>query len=379
MSTFYEELKNISQEEILALLSSADENSVRRAIGKEEPGLDDFIRMISPAASGYLDLMAVRSKAITEKHFGKNINMYVPIYISNECSNECIYCGFNRKNKIERKTLNTEEINDELEKIKEYGFDSLLILTGEAPAKAGIEYIKKAITAARRHFAQVSLEIYPMETAGYRELVDAGATGLTIYQETYDPELYDKIHLSGRKKDFKWRLEAPDRAAQAGFRKIGLGALMGLYDWHIDAAYTMAHAKYIMKKYWRAEVSVSFPRMRGSSSAFTPYKEVTEHDLVQMIFAARIYTKFAGIALSTRESGHFRDNMIGYGITQMSAGSKTNPGGYGENGDKTDGQFEICDDRTVEEVKNAIISKGYYPVFKDWSDEFGGIKIESNS
>ncbi len=369
---FYEEFLKLNTEQIKTAVTSGDKTRAEIAVKKESASYEDFLALLSPAAAFLLDDMALRSRAMTQKHFGKNINMYIPLYISNECSNECAYCGFNRKNKINRKTLTEAEVEAELENIKKQGFNSILLLTGEAPDKAGLNYIARCVLLARKYFTQVSLEIYPMDTDGYRKLVDAGATGLTVYQETYDTDTYKKVHFSGQKKNFEWRINAPDRAAQAGFRKIGIGALLGLYDWRTEAAYVGAHAAYIMKKYWKTEVSVSFPRMRGSSSAFKPYQIISDRELVQMIFALRIFTKFAGITLSTREAAAFRDNMISLGVTNMSAGSKTNPGGYG--GSESEGQFEICDDRSVEEILSAIRSKGYYPVFKDWADTFGGNK-----
>ncbi len=367
---FYEEFLKLNIEQIKTAVSSGDKNRAEIAVKKENVSYEDFLALLSPAAVSLLDDMALRSREMTQKHFGKNINMYIPLYISNECSNECVYCGFNRKNKINRKTLTLDEVKAELEGIKNLGYNNILLLTGEAPDKAGLDYVARCVALARKYFTQVSLEIYPMDVDGYKKLVDNGATGLTVYQETYDTETYKKVHLSGQKKNFEWRINTPDRAAQAGFRKIGIGALLGLYDWRTEAAYVGAHAAYIMKKYWKTEVSVSFPRMRGSSSAFKPYQVISDKELVQMIFALRIFTKFAGITLSTREAADFRDNMISLGVTNMSAGSKTNPGGYG--GSESEGQFEICDDRSVEEILSAIRSKGYYPVFKDWADTFGG-------
>lgn len=373
---FYEEFLKLNKGRIAEAVNSGDKTRAESALKKEILSYDDFLALLSPAAAFLLDDMALRSRSMTQKHFGKNINMYIPLYISNECSNECAYCGFNRKNKINRKTLTEAEVEAELENIKKQGFNSILLLTGEAPDKAGLNYIAQCVSLARKYFTQISLEIYPMDTDGYKKLVDAGATGLTVYQETYDTETYKKVHLSGQKKNFEWRVNTPDRAAQAGFRKIGIGALLGLYDWRAEAAYVGAHAAYIMKKYWKTEVSVSFPRMRGSSSAFKPYQIISDKELVQMIFALRIFTKFAGITLSTREAADFRDNMISLGVTNMSAGSKTNPGGYG--GSESEGQFEICDDRSVAEILGAIKSKGYYPVFKDWADTFGGNNESGN-
>ena len=319
--------------------------------------------------------MARRSRELTRRHFGSSIGMYIPLYVSNECSNECVYCGFNRTNDIPRRTLSPDEVEAELDGIAGMGFDSILILTGEFPARAGTEYIIRCVELARKRFSQVSLEIYPMDVDGYRRLVDAGATGLTIYQETYDRETYARVHRAGRKSNFEWRLDAPDRAAEAGFRKVGIGALMGLHDWRFDAACTGAHATYLMKKYWRTEISISVPRMRGSSSHFTPASIASDAELARTIFAFRIFTRFAGITLSTRESAEFRDHMIDLGVTSMSAGSRTNPGGYGLFSEsESEGQFQTSDDRSVEDVVAAIRNAGRYPVFKDWSTTFAGAR-----
>jgi 2-iminoacetate synthase len=372
---FYDEYLKLDRASMGKAVLSEELAKASGAVAREDLRFEDFLSLLAPAAAGLLDQMALRSRAITQKHFGKNIGMYIPLYLSNECTNECVYCGFNRNNDINRRTLTEHELDQELAAIKQQGYDSILLLTGEAPARVGLGTIARCVTRARELFTQVSLEIYPMDTDGYKRLVDSGATGLTVYQETYNRETYSRVHRSGRKAHFQWRLEAPDRAALAGFRKIGIGALLGLSDWRVDAAHVGAHAAYLMRKYWRTEVSVSFPRMRECPSTFKPACIVTDRELVQMMFALRLYLKSAGIALSTRESQGFRDNMIDLGVTSMSAGSKTNPGGY-ETYSKSEsqGQFEICDDRNTEQVVAAIRGKGYCPVFKDWSATFGGVR-----
>ncbi|MFP4467284.1 MAG: 2-iminoacetate synthase ThiH [Candidatus Goldiibacteriota bacterium] len=375
MKTFADEYEKINKDETVQSIKNASRNSVESAIAKENLSYRDFLALLSDAADEYLDEMAERSKKDTDAYFGKNIQMYIPVYISNECVNSCLYCGFNAENRIPRKTLSFDEIKAELEKIKSFGFKNLLILTGEHPGRADAGYIKKAVKAAKKYFPFVSLEVYPMQESEYKELVGAGASGITVYQETYDREVYDSVHRAGPKKNFRYRLETPDRALSAGFRKAGIGALLGLYDYRFEAAMLGAHAAYLMKKYWRSEISISFPRLRENTSGFKPAEPVTDRQLVKMIFALRIYLKHAGITVSTRESAVFRDNMIGYGITMMSAGSKTNPGGYDiyEN-DKTKKQFDISDSRTTREIAGVIRQKGYYPVFKDWSDSFEGVK-----
>lgn len=375
MSSFYEEYLKINREEIQELTGLTNGSYASAVLEKEEISYRDFLVLLSPAASKLLDPMAIRAKRITDAHFGKNINLYIPMYISNECAGSCVYCGFNRSSGITRRTLTPDEIRVELAALTAKKFRNVLILTGDAPEKVSVDYIAEAVRIAREFVPQVSLEIYPMDTGDYHRLVEAGATGLTIYQETYDRETYAEVHTDGKKMDFIYRIEAPDRALQAGFRRVGIGALLGLHDWREEAAYVGMHAKYLMKRYWRADISISFPRIRASMSGFSPFGEITDRDLVQMIFALRLFLDRAGITISTRESAVFRDNMVGYGITMMSAGSRTNPGGYELYAENRSGsQFEIEDSRSVEEIIAKIKERGYYPVFKDWDGLFGGVK-----
>ena len=379
MNRFAAELNRMPHEDLMRAIESADPARVSRSIDKESPGFADLLALLSPAAEERIERLALKSKQMTERHFGRNINLYIPLYISNECGNECAYCGFNRENQIERKALSAEEIKAELNIIRDNGFSSILILTGEHPARAGVDYIAGAVEEARKYFSQVSLEVFPLSTGDYKKLVDAGATGLTIYQETYDRQAYGRVHLSGKKQDFEWRLSAPERAAEAGFRNVGIGALLGLADWRAEAACLGAHAKFLMKKFWRTEIGLGFPRLRESSSRFAPQHPVTEKNLAQMVFALRLYTEFCPVSLSTRESRAFRDAMIGHGVTHMSAGSRTNPGGYGAYREKTERQFEVSDDRDVNEIAAAIRSKGHYPVFRHWSGLFGGVSIDRDA
>ncbi len=374
MNTFYDEYNNIDTDDLLCSLNNTDQDIVKGLIDNETIKFNDFLYLLSPAGKNFLNEMSIKSRELTEKHFGKNIQLYIPIYLSSECNNDCIYCGFNINNKIVRKTLSIDEIKKELKYIKKNGFKNILLLTGDAPEKADINYLKKAVETVKKSSPQISLEIYPMDEKNYKKLIDSGAIGLTIYQETYDKKIYKKVHSHGLKNDFKFRIETPDRALKAGFRKIGIGALLGLSDWRIEAAFLGRHAKYLMKKYWRSEINISFPRLRPSKTGFQPLHEVSDESLVQMILALRLFLPRAGITLSTRESAKFRDHMIGYGVTLMSAGSKTNPGGYEtyiEN--KTDDQFEIEDNRDVDKIVKIIKQKGYYPVFKDWDSQFKGV------
>jgi 2-iminoacetate synthase len=372
---YYDPYLKIDRARMEEAVNAREPDRAALAAAREHPSFEDFLALLSPGAAGCLDAMALRARAITRQHFGRTIGMYIPLYLSNECSNECVYCGFNRSNRIQRRTLSEAEVERELEALADQGFDSILLLTGEAPGRAGLDYLARCVALARRCFSQVALEIYPLDTDGYRRLVEAGATGLTLYQETYDPAVYAQVHRAGRKADFRWRLEAPDRAALAGFRRIGIGALLGLAPWRLEAANLGAHAAYLMKTYWRTEVSVSFPRLRECPSTFRPQCLVTDRELVQMLFALRIFTRVAGIALSTRESPRFRDHMVTLGVTHMSAGSRTNPGGYRTYSEReSQNQFEISDDRSLAEVLTAIRAQGSQPVFKDWAASFGGVR-----
>jgi len=347
-------------------------------LNKQKQFLKDLEILLSDKAQLYLDELALRSKEITVQRFGKIINLYAPVYLSNECENECLYCGFNKNIEQGRKTLTFEEAKKEFSFLKNTGLTSVLILTGESSDKVGIEYLVQVIRIAREYFPNVSLEIYPTTEENYRKLVEAGATGLTIYQETYHELTYKEVHPRGKKSNYKWRLEAPERALKAGFRKIGLGVLLGLYDWRKDIISLAEHIKFLEKKYWRAEFLISFPRLRYYPDAFNVPNPVSDREFVQIIFALRLCFPDLGFVLSTREPAELRDNLIGYGITQMSAGSKTNPGGY-MNNCMSGEQFSTSDKRNIKTVIQSIFNKNFDPVLKDWDDKFEGVKIASNN
>lgn len=375
--TFAAEFGKMDAAMIRKSIAAGSRAGVMKALCRETVGFADFLQLLSPAAGDCLDIMAARAAEITKKHFGRNISIYMPLYLSSECGNDCAYCGFNRKSGLLRRTLTIEEIEKEVNFIAGQGIRSVLLLTGDSPLAAPVSYIASAVSEARKKIPQVSLEVYPMDTKDYLVLVGAGASGLTVYQETYDREAYGAVHGTGPKKDFIYRLETPDRALSAGFRKAGIGALLGLNDWRMEAAHLGGHAAYLMKKYWKAEVSVSFPRLRGSGTGFKPVAPVSDRELVQMMLAVRIYAERAGITLSTREPAAFRDNMLGLGVTHLSAGSKTNPGGYSLFTELSgEGQFEIEDMRGVKETADAVKSRGFYPVFKDWDENFTGATYE---
>jgi 2-iminoacetate synthase len=339
-------------------------DEVRRTLDLEH--IDDMRPLFSPAAEEFLEEMAVRAQAITKERFGNTIQLYAPLYLSNECANSCLYCGFSSKNHdITRRTLTVDEIEREVSAIRAMGIQHILLVCGEFPAKVSLEYIKAAVEIATKKMAYIAIEVYPMETSEYKELINAGVDGLTVYQETYNPARYAELHPAGRKRDMQWRLATPDRAGEAGMRTIGVGALLGLDDPHKDAFAAASHAKYLMKRYWRSHVTISFPRMRPAEGcAITPI-DTSDRTFVQFITAARIAMPDIGIVVSTRERAELRDNLAGLGVTQMSAASATEPGGYTDKNVST-AQFQVEDSRSVAEFSEMLIKRGFDPVTKDW-------------
>lgn len=367
--TFSDEMMQYPREELLEQIHTCNATQVEQALSADRLDMRDFMTLISPAARPYLEQMAQRSHQITRQRFGNNIYLYTPMYLSNECSNGCKYCGFNASNKIPRATLSMEEVEKEARIIHNYGFRHILLLTGEAAKLADNQYLVEAIQRIKPLFSSISIEVYPMDNAGYAQVVDAGVDGLTLYQETYDPELYAELHPYGNKRDYRFRLEAPDRAGSAGMRRIGIGALLGLGDFAREAFYTGLHARYLAKRYWRSQVSVSFPRIRPADGGFAPLEIVSDAQLVQMVCAMRLLLPDAALYLSTRENATLRDNLMPLGITHMSAGSCTAPGGHGKEVESTQ-QFAIDDDRTPAGMSTIIRAKGLEAVWKDWDSAF---------
>ena len=367
--SFLDMIKGFHPKDVEKLIESKGRRDVEHALRASRPDLDGFMALLSPAAEEYLEEMAQKAHAITVRRFGNIILLYAPLYISNECSNSCVYCGFNVTNNIPRKTLTLDEIEKEAEALHGHGFRHVLVLTGEAPDRCGLGYIEAAIRRIRRFFGSIAVEIYPLDEAGYRRLVGAGVDGLTVYQETYDRDLYLALHPRGRKRDYTWRVLTPERGGRAGMRRIGIGALLGLSNFRVDGFFTGLHALYLQRHFWQSLVTVSFPRIRPAEGGFKPLREVTDKNLVQLICAMRLLIHDAGLVLSTRESSELRNNLLPLGITQMSAGSCTVPGGYAHR-PETVGQFEIHDTRSPEEVFAYIRSRGYDPVWKDWDTAF---------
>lgn len=367
--SFEQVLDNYDLAELEARIEIKTPADVEAALAAAHLGLDDFMALLSPAAAAYIEPMAQRAHRLTVQRFGKTILMYAPLYLSNECTNGCRYCGFNAHNKVPRRTLTLDEIEAEARVLLERGFRHLLLVTGEAPKAADTDYLAAAVARLRPLFSSISIEVYPMDEAGYRQVVAAGVDGLTIYQETYDRTLYAEMHPFGRKRNFDFRLRAPEHAAAAGMRRVGVGALLGLGKFRVEAFCTGLHALHLARHFWRTHLTVSFPRMRPADGGFQPLNPVSDHDFVQLICALRLLLPDAGLVLSTRESAQLRDNLLPLGITQMSAGSCTSPGGYAEK-DESGRQFVIDDDRSPAEVDAMLREKGYDPVWKDWDSAF---------
>lgn len=344
--------------------TSAD---VERALASKKRTSEDFKALLSPAAAGYLEQMAKLSHELSIKRFGKTIQLYAPLYLSNECNNICTYCGFSLGNKVKRKTLTDEEILQEAAYLKNQGFNHILLVTGEANHSVHAAYIRHAVDLLRAQFATISIEVQPLETAEYKTLHEAGAHSVLVYQETYHQEVYKQYHPKGKKSNFDYRLETPDRIGQAGIHKIGLGILLGLEDWRVDSLFCALHLEYLQKTYWQTRYSVSFPRMRPAEGIIAPNVIVTDRELVQLLCAYRIFQEDIELSISTRESEHLRNHIIPLGATSMSAGSRTNPGGYTVEPESLE-QFEICDDRSLEDISTLIKKAGYEPVYKDWDN-----------
>ncbi len=331
--------------------------------------LEDFKALISPAAAGHLEQMATLSNQLTQKRFGKTIQMYAPMYLSNECQNICTYCGFSLDNKIKRTTLTDKQILRETEAIKALGFDHVLLVTGEANKVVDVPYFKKALELMRPHFSNISMEVQPLDQGEYEELIPYGLNSVLVYQETYHQEDYKLHHPKGKKSNFYYRLETPDRLGKAGIHKIGLGVLIGLEDWRTDSFFTALHLDYLEKKFWKTKYSISFPRLRPAEGILEPKVIMNDRELAQLICAYRIFNQEIELSISTRENQKFRNNIFKLGITTMSAGSKTNPGGYAVEQESLE-QFEIDDKRTPEEVANVLKQNGYEPIWKDWDRSY---------
>lgn len=374
MKTYQAIFESYNWDDIKESIYQKTSHDVEKALASSKRDLEDFKALISPAASPYLEQMAQLSHQLTQKRFGKTIQMFVPMYLSNECQNICTYCGFSLHNKIPRKTLSDAEIIKEAESIKALGYDHILLVTGEANQLVGVDYIKHAIQLLRPYFSSISMEVQPLEMEEYAELIEEGLNTVLVYQETYHKEDYKKHHTKGKKSNFNYRLNTPDRLGQAGIKKIGLGVLIGLEDWRTDSFFAASHLQYLEKNYWQTKYSISFPRLRPAEGILEPKVIMNDRELVQLICAYRLLDEEIELSLSTREHPTFRDNVMKLGITSMSAGSKTNPGGYAQGEESSLEQFEISDERSPAEMAEMIKEKGYEVVWKDWDATYDVVK-----
>lgn len=374
---FSEELLNISWDATTKAIASKTRADVSRALQKERCDVEDFMALVSPAAEPFLEQMARLSRRYTEERFGRTVSMFIPLYITNSCTNSCVYCGFHVANHMKRTILTPDEMVNEYKAIKNLGpFENLLIVTGENPAMAGVPYIAKALDLAKPYFSNLKIEVMPLSAEEYETLTHHGMNGVICFQETYHRENYKLYHPRGMKSNFEWRVNGFDRMGQAGVHSIGMGVLIGLEkEWRTDITMMACHLRYLQKHYWRTKYSVNFPRMcPAENGGFQPNCIMTDRELAQLTFAMRIFDHDVDISYSTRERAEFRDHMATLGVTTMSAGSRTEPGGYSTHPDAL-GQFEVSDPRTVPDVIDGLRRMGVEPVWKDWDGSFDHIRI----
>lgn len=372
---FADEIGNFDWNETIRIVENATEADVRRVLAKARRNVkpltpEEFAILISPAADPFLEEMAQLSRHFTLERFGKTISMYIPMYVSNACTNKCVYCGFNHDNPFTRTTLTPDQVENECKAIKKLGpFENLLVVSGEYPSLCGVEYLEKVLHRCRPYFHNLTIEVQPMKAADYYRLTESGLNGVVCFQETYHREAYKKYHPRGMKSHFDWRLNGFDRMGEAGVHKIGMGVLLGLEDWRADTIMMARHLRYLQKRYWRSRFSVNFPRMRPSESGYQPKVIINDRELARLTFAFRIFDHDIDVSFSTREAPYYRDHIMRLGVTSMSAGSQTEPGGYATSPEALE-QFEVSDDRSPMSVAEAIRTNGYEPVWKDWDAIF---------
>jgi 2-iminoacetate synthase len=351
-----------------ALASDATGADVERALARPAGHRDlaDFAALISVAAAPRIEDLAAAAHELTVRRFGRTVHLFAPLYLSNECVSVCTYCGFSAGNDIARRTLTVDEVVSEGRELARRGFRHVLLVAGEHARIVSKDYLVDCVRALAPFVPSLSLEVQVWDTATYRRLVEAGCDGLVVYQETYDEDTYRGVHLKGKKRNGDWRLAAPDRGADAGMRRLGIGALLGLHDdWRFEALAVAAHARALIKRWWRCEVAVALPRLRPAAGGFQPSEPVGDAEFVQLLCALRLVLPDVGITLSTRENADLRDGLVPLGVTQLSAGSHTEPGGYAE-ASEAEPQFEIADVRSPAQVAAALRAAGYDPVWKDW-------------
>ncbi|WP_422389054.1 2-iminoacetate synthase ThiH [Aeromonas salmonicida] len=371
-ASFVDRWRELEWDDIGMQIRTKTTRDVERALASPRRTLADFMALISPAAEPFLPQMAAEAERLTRQRFGNTVGFYVPLYLSNLCANDCSYCGFSMSNRLKRKTLDAEEIERECLAIKARGFDSVLLVTGEHESKVGMAYFREHLPQIRRHFSALAMEVQPLSQADYTELKTLGLDAVMVYQETYHAPSYARHHLRGNKQDIDWRLATPERLGRAGIDKIGLGALIGLSsDWRADSYFVAEHLSWLERHHWQSRYSLSFPRLRPCTGGLQPEVVMSDRQLVQLICAWRLFSPTLELSLSTRESPAFRNGALRLGITQMSAESRTQPGGYAEGDAEELEQFAIHDARPLGEVADAVRQAGLQPVFKDWEPFLG--------
>ncbi len=371
---FSEVVRQWDWDETASRFDTFTERDVLRVLAKASGGKqltpEEFMVLISPAAENHLEEMAQLSRMFTRERFGKTISMYIPLYVSNACTNKCVYCGFNHDNPFKRTTLTMEQVKAECEAIRRLGpFENLLIVSGEFPSINGADYMEEVFKTCRPYFHNLTLEAMPMKQRDYERLVNVGLNGVVCFQETYNYNCYGHYHPQGMKSFYDWRINGFDRMGRAGVHKIGMGVLIGLEDWRTDVTFMARHLRYLQQHYWRTRYSINFPRMCPSETGYQPNVVMTDRQLAQLTFAFRIFDHDADISYSTREKPEFRKNMMQLGVTSMSAGSQTEPGGYASCPDALE-QFEVTDHRSPQAVTQSIREGGYDVVWKDWDRIF---------
>ena len=369
---FSEVLEKIDWDATTEAIYAKSDADVRCALAKNHLDVEDFMALISPAAEPYLETMAQLSYRYTRERFGNTMQIFIPLYITNSCTNSCVYCGFHVSNPMKRTILTEEEMVNEYKAIKKLGpFENLLIVTGENPVKAGVPYIARSLDLARPYFSNLKIEVMPLSVEEYEELTHHGMNGVICFQETYHKANYNIYHPRGMKANFEWRVNGFDRMGQAGVHSIGMGVLVGLEkEWRTDITMMAHHLRYLQKHYWKTKYSFNFPRMRPSENGgFQPNVVMSDRELAQVTFATRIFDHDVDISYSTRESASFRNHMARLGVTTMSAESKTDPGGYYSYPQALE-QFHVSDERKTGEVAAALRALGIEPVWKDWDQSF---------
>ena len=371
MKSFRDVFEGYQWDGVKNKLENVSRAEVKYSLQKKNKTPDDFLNLLSPAASQELELMARMTQALTQKRFGKTIQLYAPLYLSNECQNICTYCGFSLDNHLKRKTLSDTELMVEASVLKSMGVNHVLLVSGEANKIVGVPYFQNAVRLLKPYFSNISIEVQPLMEEEYSLLHEEGVHSVLVYQETYHEEVYKEYHPKGKKSNFHFRLDTPDRIGRAGIHKIGLGVLLGLEDWRVDSFFNALHIDHLQKQYWKSKFSVSFPRLRPAEGIIEPNFIMEDKDLLQLICAYRIWNEDLEISISTRENESFRNHIVSLGATAMSAGSKTNPGGYSVDKESLE-QFETSDERSMEEIRMMIRKAGYDPVMKDWDSVYSG-------